>query len=496
MPLLPNHVQSPLRHHLRSKYSSSLLLFRHPRHYKPPSLARAFSALDNVAPESVQNHRRLRDLEKSLVRNPNTGSVSYENPNAFAGELITVEDAETAKHYKTAHLQVQKTQGGSLEHRKSTRPAVPGQVLYPAEKEDVEILSQSTLQYPSPRDVEGGVIIRLVRLSDPVTSPVARSVRNAQVGIRGSEKWTFLGIGLCCVSIVWSFGFWQLERMKWKRDLIELRKMRLRAPRIKINNSPFPWSGVSQITDENGSILLKEKTIQDFNCRVVEARGVFDHKLEQIVGPRAGEDEIGNSTEGYLVVTPLRLEDGSTLLVNRGFQKRSTILDRREKVQEAVEWVRIRGVLESGEIPNLGEKHAIKNDPVRGEFMYLIPQDLAINANARNFEECSTAILTAYDVFRETSENRHGDGWLGRLSGGAKSGPGGYSNEKNEDAENNNSSSIPPEHRFKMRQKGDFLLFWADEHTNFNYAMQWFGMGIMFFGITVYKFVEFHRWRW
>ena len=30
---------------------------------------------------------------------------------------------------------------------------------------------------------------------------------------------------------------------------------------------------------------------------------------------------------------------------------------------------------------------------------------------------------------------------------------------------------------FAMKHKEDYLLFWADEHTHFNYAMQWFGMG-------------------
>ena len=164
--------------------------------------------------------------------------------------------------------------------------ASSGQVLYPATQQDVDVLSQSTRNYPAPKDVEGGVIIRLVRLSDPVTSPVARTVRNAQVGIRGAEKWTFLGLGLISVSVVWSFGFWQLERMKWKKALIEQRKQRLYSPRVQVEGSPFPWNGASE---EHAG-----KCVADFTHRVVDVRGVFDHTREQLVGPRAGEDVDGD----------------------------------------------------------------------------------------------------------------------------------------------------------------------------------------------------------
>lgn len=65
--------------------------------------------------------------------------------------------------------------------------------------------------YPRPFEVEGSVIIRrqesgdpaharLVRLSDPVTSPVGRMVRNRQFGIRGNEKWQLLATGFVQIS--------------------------------------------------------------------------------------------------------------------------------------------------------------------------------------------------------------------------------------------------------------------------------------------------------
>jgi len=319
-----------------------------------------------------------------------------------------------------------------------------GQVLWPATKKDIEILSKSTLLYPAPHEVEGSVIIRLVRLSDPVTSPVARVIRNRQFGIRGNEKWQLLAMGLVSCCFLFWLGVWQLRRMKWKRELIELRRSRLDMQKICVNTSPFPW------TDQ----------IQDYVYRVIEVRGVFDHRCEMFVGPRPGLNDEGESRPGYSVVTPLRLEDGSTVLVNRGHL--SSEFMERDTRPEPQSWVRVRGVLEEGEVPNLVGKYArLKNRPDKNQFVYVIASELAENSGARNHRECAQALITAYDCLCE-------DDFKARIS-----------------------RRLP----FGMRHKEDYLLFWADEHTHFNYAMQWFGMGIFLLAMTVYKFIEVSRWR-
>jgi cytochrome oxidase assembly protein ShyY1 len=321
-----------------------------------------------------------------------------------------------------------------------------GQVLWPATEEDIEILSQSKLMYPTPMEVEGSVIIRLVRLSDPVTSPVGRTVRNRQFGIRGNEKWQLLAMGAVCTILVYCLGVWQLYRMEWKRELLEMRRERLAAPRLVVNSSPFPW----------------KDQVEDYVYRIVDVRGVFDHRREMRVGPRPGMDEeTGNTQPGYNIVTPLRLEDGSTVLVNRGHVGMDK-LDHSDR-PEAPTWVRIRGVLEQGEIANFVASHArLKNRPDRNQFVYVVADELAENAGARNHQECAQALITAFDCLYE------------------------------DDFKAGMRRQVP----FSMKHKEDYLLFWADEHTHFNYAMQWFGLGTLLMTMTVYKFIEVSRWRY
>ena len=199
--------------------------------------------------------------------------------------------------------------------------ATPGQMLYPAEQEDIDILSQSKWRYLSPRDVEGGIIIRLVRLSDPVTSPVGRVIRNRVFGVRKGQKyylsiWGIFSVGMCIM-----LGLWQIRRMHWKRELISKRQTRLQQPRISVTHSPFPWS----------------QNVEDWEYRVFEVRGVFDHAFEMKVGPRPTINPEGTNKPGYLIVTPLRLEDGSTVLVNRGFVEYDKLW--KEDRPEMPEWV-------------------------------------------------------------------------------------------------------------------------------------------------------------
>jgi cytochrome oxidase assembly protein ShyY1 len=323
-----------------------------------------------------------------------------------------------------------------------------GQMIYPAEEEDIEILSQSKVKFADPRMTEGSVVIRIVRLSDPVTSPVSRVARNRFFGIRGTEKWTFLAWGLCASLGVASLGVWQLRRMDYKAKLIERRQKRLNVPKTIVKSSPFPWN---------------ENNLVDWEYRPVEVTGVFDHSREMFVGPRATGISVENrsygevSQAGYAVVTPLMLSDGSTMLVNRGTLSAEWI---RGRQGEDPEWVTVRGILVSGELSGIAnDLFRVKNNTTDKVFIYLVPSDLSESVAPRNHSECKLAIVSATDVRYHDNPNR----------------------------------VRPP---FKMKKKSDYMCFYADEHMHFNYAMQWFGMASVFLGMTVFKFAEMVRWRW
>lgn len=408
---------------------------------------------------ALDEHRGLRHVEKRIeehlrAQRAGEGGAQGEalppgsTPESEAGNVVMEQtESAPATHGAPTALRLNDPTAPSAAANKEVivrSRTTTGQVLWPATKEDIEILSQSKLLYPAPYEVEGSVIIRLVRLSDPVTSPVSRVVRNRQFGIRGNEKWQLLAMGVGFCGIIYSLGVWQLYRMEWKRKLIELRRTRLAMPKMVVTASPFPW----------------RDQVQDYVYRIVEVRGVLDHTKEMHVGPRPGSDDSGDTHPGYLVVTPLRLEDGSTLLVNRGHLS----MDRLDQATrpEIPKWVRVKGVLEEGEIPNLVGKYArLKNKPDRNQFIYLVAEDLAENSGARNHQECTQALLTAVDVMYEDDYQ----------------------------------AGIRRELPFTMRHKEDYLLFWADEHTHFNYAMQWFGMGTLIMAMTIYKFIEVSRWR-
>lgn len=329
-----------------------------------------------------------------------------------------------------------------------------GQIIYPAESEDIEILSESKLKFADPRLTEGSVVIRIVRLSDPVSSPVARVQRNRFFGIRGYEKWTFLAWGLCMSLGVASLGVWQLRRMDYKAKMIERRRDRLHQKKAIVTSSPFPW-------DENNLV--------DFEYRTVEVSGVLDHAKEMYIGPRSSGVTVESATNkqtygevsqaGYLVVTPLLLPDGNSILINRGMLTSEFIRGRNYRKREDPEWVTVRGILVTGELSGISNDiFRVKNSIADKTFVYLVPADLAECAAPRNFSECKLALINAYDVHYHDNPDK-------------------------------------PRLPFKTKRKSDYMCFYADEHMHFNYAMQWFGMSGIFLAMTINKFVEMVRWR-
>jgi surfeit locus 1 family protein len=94
-----------------------------------------------------------------------------------------------------------------------------------------------------------------------------------------------------------ALGFWQLDRLTWKNRLITAVETRATAEPIDLNADSI-WDSFDPTEDE---------------YRHVSVNGRFDHNAETLV------QAVTAYGGGFWVVTPLLLENGRSVLVNRGF---------------------------------------------------------------------------------------------------------------------------------------------------------------------------------
>ncbi|XP_053623784.1 surfeit locus protein 1 [Plodia interpunctella] len=153
-------------------------------------------------------------------------------------------------------------------------------------------------------------------------------------------------------------GCWQVYRLQWKLELIDILQ-------AKSNAAP-----VDMPPDFN---LLEE-----LEYRPVKVRGEFLHDKEICIGPRALiESETGmerpgslvsdpKKNQGWLVITPFKLEDtGRVILVNRGW------VPQRYRSKEKRQASLVSGPVELVGVVRLTEKRAPfmpKNKPESGSW--------------------------------------------------------------------------------------------------------------------------------
>ena len=104
-----------------------------------------------------------------------------------------------------------------------------------------------------------------------------------------------------------ALGTWQVERRAWKLDLIARVEQRVHAPPAAAPG-PAQWPNGTAAADE---------------YRHVTVSGVYLDDAQTLV------QAVTDLGAGYWVLTPLRLADGSVVLVNRGF----VAADDRQRVQ-------------------------------------------------------------------------------------------------------------------------------------------------------------------
>ncbi len=151
-------------------------------------------------------------------------------------------------------------------------------------------------------------------------------------------------------------GTWQVQRLKWKTDLIAKSEDRL-------VREPLPLPP-----------RIDPEAAADFDYRRVYAVGRLRHDQEMLVGPRVRDGE-----SGYMVVTPLEREGGAeagtTVLVNRGWISKAKA-DQRTRHPDSLPRgeVRVDGMLRK---PWKKNTFTPANRPDKREFYFPDVQEMA-----------------------------------------------------------------------------------------------------------------------
>ncbi|KAG2208420.1 hypothetical protein INT46_009621 [Mucor plumbeus] len=116
---------------------------------------------------------------------------------------------------------------------------------------------------------------------------------------RAKQRKFGVGTALLCTIPFFTFylGCWQVQRLRWKVNYIQTLEDRLHREAI-----PLPKRINANVLDE-------------YEYRKVYAKGHYRHDEEILLGPRTRGD--GNA--GYFVITPFERDNGTTILVKRGW---------------------------------------------------------------------------------------------------------------------------------------------------------------------------------
>jgi surfeit locus 1 family protein len=109
---------------------------------------------------------------------------------------------------------------------------------------------------------------------------------------------TLLGAALLC-----GLGVWQLQRLAWKEGLIAEVTERVHAPPVDAPE-PSAWAALRAA---------------DYEYRHVRLHGAYDYSHQALVFRSLGDPHARLGGPGFLVMTPLKLPSGESVIVNRGF---------------------------------------------------------------------------------------------------------------------------------------------------------------------------------
>lgn len=179
-----------------------------------------------------------------------------------------------------------------------------------------------------------------------------------------------LGLALLGVLLFAGFvalGAWQLQRLSCKRELIATVEARIHAPATS-PPGPQDWPRVSAPRDA---------------YRRVRLQGVFDHRRETLV------QAVTAAGPGFWVMTPLYADDGSVVLINRGFIPQALTAQSAREAGLLSGPTTVTGLLRISE-PHGGFLRA--NQPAQGRWY---SRDVAQIARARGLTQAAPYFIDA-----------------------------------------------------------------------------------------------------
>lgn len=162
----------------------------------------------------------------------------------------------------------------------------------------------------------------------------------------GAATWLLLAVSAVALAVLLALGTWQVQRLAWKQELIATIDARIASEPRSLNDM------VARLTMTG-----------DVDYWPISLGGVFRHEGERHFFATH------NGQSGYFVHTPLELDDGRFILVNRGFVP----FDRKDpatRAQGQVEgWQVVKGLARSL-VPEKPSFIVPDNDPDKNVFYW------------------------------------------------------------------------------------------------------------------------------
>lgn len=174
---------------------------------------------------------------------------------------------------------------------------------------------------------------------------------------RAGLLWPLVFTIVVCAILAF-LGFWQMQRLAWKEGLIAQIEARAKSPPVPLPQAAH-WPELRPETYEYRHVMLE---------------GTFEHDKEALVFWPSGHGMAAIREPGFLVLTPLRLESGAYVIVNRGFVPQKLADASFRRAGEIEGRTRVSGLMRAPESRSI---FTPKDDPAKGRFFTRDPAPVA-----------------------------------------------------------------------------------------------------------------------